>query len=131
MLLTPERAAHTITPTPDGIATSWTLYSTPTQPQTTVVRDVTGKIAVSVAHEDITKLKATGWLAPVQIQVKARDGRTDLYGLIVPADELHDRRALPDHQVMCIRVRRRGRAGRATSWRRMVICSRWRSLASS
>ncbi len=80
-LLTRERAAHSITPSPDNRYYVDT-FSTPTQPQETVVRDATGKIVVNVAREDITRLKATGWIPPVQLQVKARDGQTDLYGLL-------------------------------------------------
>ena len=80
-LLTPERAAHTITPSPDN-RYFVDAYSTPTQPQTAVVRDANGKIVVSVAHEDIARLKAIGWTPPVPLMVKARDARTDLYGLM-------------------------------------------------
>ena len=80
-LLTPERAAHVITPSPDNrfFVDTW---STPVEPQITVVRDATGKTVVDVAREDIGKLKAAGWIPPVQIEVKARDGVTDLYGLL-------------------------------------------------
>ena len=80
-LLTPERATHTITPSPDNRFFVDT-YSTPTQPQVSVIRDRTGKVVADVAREDITRLKATGWIPPVQIMVKARDGKTDIYGLL-------------------------------------------------
>ncbi len=80
-LLTPERAAHVITPSPDN-RFFMDVYSTPTEPQTAVLRDATGKIVEAVAHEDIAKLKAAGWIAPVPIMVKARDNSTDLYGLL-------------------------------------------------
>ncbi len=80
-LLTPEPADHTVTPSPDG---KWFVdaYSTAIAPQVTVVRDAMGKMVMGVAHEDIAKLKATGWIPPVQIEVKARDGQTDLYGYL-------------------------------------------------
>jgi dipeptidyl aminopeptidase/acylaminoacyl peptidase len=80
-LLTPEHADHVITPSPDNRFFVDT-FSTPIQPEITVVRDTTGKVVVDVAREDIAKLKATGWIPPVQIMVKARDGETDLYGLL-------------------------------------------------
>jgi dipeptidyl aminopeptidase/acylaminoacyl peptidase len=35
-----------------------------------------------VAHADIGRLLATGWQAPEPFTVKARDGKTDLYGLL-------------------------------------------------
>ena len=80
-LLTPERADHTVTPSPDGHYFV-DAFSTPIQPQETVIRDLTGKIVVGVAREDISRLKAAGWIPPVQMQVKARDGQTDLYGFL-------------------------------------------------
>ncbi len=91
-LLTPERANHTITPRPDN-AYFVDAFSTPTQPQITVLRNAMGEIKADVAREDITKLKATGWQPPVQIQVKARDGHTDLYGFLFrPSDFSVDRK---------------------------------------
>ena len=85
-LLTPERATHTVTPRADN-AYFVDTYSTPIEPQVTVVRDAMGEIKVAVAHEDIARLKATGWQPPVQFETKARDGRTDLYGLLFrPSD---------------------------------------------
>ena len=80
-LLTPERAEHVITPSADNRFFVDT-YSTPVEPQVTVLRDATGQTVVDVAREDITRLKAIGWIPPVQIQVKARDGVTDLYGFL-------------------------------------------------
>ena len=80
-LLTPERAAHTITPSADNRYFVDT-YSTPIEPQITVLRDATGKVVMDVAREDISRLKAAGWIPPVQIMVKARDGHTNLYGLL-------------------------------------------------
>ncbi len=80
-LLTPEHANHDVLPSPDNRFFLDT-YSTPVEPAVAVVRDTTGKVAVDVAHEDISRLKATGWLPPVQIEVKARDGQTDLYGFL-------------------------------------------------
>ena len=91
-LLTPERADHVITPSPDNRFFVDT-YSTPVEPQTTVLRDATGQTVVDVAREDITRLKATGWIPPVQIEVKARDGVTDLYGFLFrPTDFSTDKR---------------------------------------
>jgi dipeptidyl-peptidase 4 len=80
-LLTPEDADHAITPSLDG-RYFVDVYSTPTQPQTTVVRDTNGKVVVEVAKQDISKLVAAGWVPPVPITVKARDGKTDLYGFL-------------------------------------------------
>ena len=80
-LLTPENADHNIKVSPDGHYFVDT-YSTPTQPQTTVVRSSDGQIAMEVAKQDISKLLAYGWVPPIPIKVKGRDGKTDLYGLM-------------------------------------------------
>ena len=78
-LLTPENADHVITPSTDGRYFA-DVYSTATQPQTAVVRDDSGKVVVEVAKQDIEKLVAMGWVPPISITVKARDGKTDIYG---------------------------------------------------
>jgi dipeptidyl-peptidase 4 len=80
-LLTPENADHKIKVSHDGRYFTDT-YSTPTQPQVTVVRDDTGKTVMDVAHQDISKLVAAGWKPLTPITVKARDGKTDLYGFM-------------------------------------------------
>ncbi len=80
-LLTPENADHAITPSADG-RYFVDVYSTVTQPETAVVRDGTGKVVVDVATQDITKLVAAGWVPPVPITVKGRDGKTDVYGFM-------------------------------------------------
>jgi len=80
-LLTPENADHAIKVSPDGRFFVDT-YSTPTQPQTTVVRGNDGKTVMEVAKQDISSLLAYGWAPPTPIKVKARDGKTDLYGLM-------------------------------------------------
>jgi dipeptidyl aminopeptidase/acylaminoacyl peptidase len=81
LLLTPENANHAVTISEDG-RFFVDSYSTPTQPQTTVVRDNHGALALEVAKQDISKLTAAGWKPPTPFTVKARDGKTDLYGLL-------------------------------------------------
>ena len=80
-LLTPENADHNIKASTDG-RYFVDGYSTPTEPLTTVVRNSDGKIVMEVAKQDISKLLAYGWVPPVPIKVKARDGKTDLYGFM-------------------------------------------------
>ena len=78
-LLTPDREDHAVTMSPDG-RVFVDAASTPTEPQTTVVRDNTGAVVMTVAKEDVSRLIAAGWAPLTQIVVKARDGRTDLFG---------------------------------------------------
>jgi dipeptidyl aminopeptidase/acylaminoacyl peptidase len=80
-LLTPENADHRIKVSHGGryFVDTW---STATQPEVTVTRDQEGKTVMEVARQDISKLLATGWVPPVPIKVKGRDGTTDLYGFM-------------------------------------------------
>ncbi len=80
-LLTPEDADHAVTFSPAG-GYFVDTYSTPVQPQTAIVRESNGTPAMEIAKQDIRKLTATGWVPPAPITVKARDGKTDLYGLM-------------------------------------------------
>ena len=80
-LLTPEDAYHTIKLSPDGRYFVDT-FSTPTVPETTVVRAADGTTVMPLAKQDISKLLADGWVPPIPIKVKARDGKTDLYGFM-------------------------------------------------
>ena len=80
-LLTPEAANHDVTMSPDG-RVFVDIASMPTTPQITLVRDSEGSTVMPVAQQDITKLRDLGWQPPMPITVKARDGKTDLYGLL-------------------------------------------------
>ena len=82
VLLAPEPADHTITLSPDGRLFA-DAYSTPTTPSITVLRSAQdGHVVSAIARADISRLLATGWKAPEPFTVKARDGKTDLYGLM-------------------------------------------------
>ena len=86
VLLTPEDADHDISLAPSGRYFLDT-YSRPESPPVTVVRDLDGKRLATLETADISRLTATGWKPPMPITVKARDGKTDLYGLMyVPTD---------------------------------------------
>jgi len=80
-LLTPEAADHEVTPSPDG-STFVDVYSTVEMPATAVVRDNMGKVLATLAKQDASALMATGWKPPTPITVKARDGKTPLYGFV-------------------------------------------------
>ncbi|MGO4504570.1 MULTISPECIES: DPP IV N-terminal domain-containing protein [unclassified Dyella] len=82
VLLAPEPADHTITLSPDGRLFA-DAYSTPTTPSVTVLRSAQdGHVVSTIAKADISRLLARGWKAPEPFTVKARDGKTDLYGLM-------------------------------------------------
>lgn len=80
-LLTPENANHDVLMSPSG-EFFLDSYSTPDTAPVTVLRDRTGKLVSTLETTDITALRSGGWKPPVRITVKARDGATDLYGLM-------------------------------------------------
>ncbi|HWU70580.1 MAG TPA: DPP IV N-terminal domain-containing protein [Pseudoxanthomonas sp.] len=79
--LTPESGNHTVTVAEDG-KHFVDSYSSTSVPPVAVLRDADGKQLAELARADIARLKAAGWVAPEDIKVKARDGKTDLYGLM-------------------------------------------------
>jgi dipeptidyl aminopeptidase/acylaminoacyl peptidase len=93
-LLTPENATHEVTLAPDG-KFFVDSYSRPDAPPVTVARSNTGKLAATLETADISKLLAAGWKPPVPFTVKARDGVTDLYGLMFQPTHLDPNRKYP------------------------------------
>lgn len=93
-LLTPEPRHHAVTMSDDGRFIVDT-YSSPDTPPVTVVRDRNGRVLDTLERADVTRLVATGWRAPVPITVKARDGVTDLYGLMYVPTQLDSTKRYP------------------------------------
>lgn len=59
-------------------------YSTIEQPQITVLRDgKTGKVLKKLENGNIDALLATGWKLPEVFSAKGRDGKTDIWGMII------------------------------------------------
>jgi dipeptidyl-peptidase-4 len=93
-LLTPEDANHEITFADSG-QFFVDSFSTPTTPPVAIVRDRAGTLVMDLEKADISKLTATGWKPPVPFTVKARDGKTDLYGLMYQPTTLAESRKYP------------------------------------
>jgi dipeptidyl-peptidase-4 len=93
-LLTPEEADHDIALSPSGRFLV-DNYSRPNVPTVTVVRDADGRELVALEKADISRLLATGWRPPQPITVKARDGKTDLYGLLYRPTDFDSTRKYP------------------------------------
>jgi len=79
--LTPEKGTHIINPSPN-----WnyfvTTYSTTKNPPTSILKDKNGKTLLQLSISNIDKLQSNGWQEPIEFNVKARDDKTDLYGLL-------------------------------------------------
>ncbi|HMJ08336.1 MAG TPA: DPP IV N-terminal domain-containing protein, partial [Pyrinomonadaceae bacterium] len=93
-LLTPENANHDVTLAPDGNSFI-DNFSTPNTPTVAVLRDMNGKLISNLEKMDVSRLAATGWKAPTPIVVKARDGITDLYGLMYTPTHLDPAKKYP------------------------------------
>ncbi len=80
--LTPEDADHMITASPRGDYFVDTFGRIDTEPAT-VLRDRSGAVVMTLETASLEGLRALGWSPPEAVVTKARDGATDLYGLIV------------------------------------------------
>ncbi|MBC7895738.1 MAG: DPP IV N-terminal domain-containing protein [Cytophagaceae bacterium] len=80
-LLTPENADHSIVVAPSGKHFVDT-YSFVDTPPVSVLRSMDGKVVLPLEKADISKLLAIGYRTPEPFVVKARDGTTDLYGVM-------------------------------------------------
>src|ERR1022692_2183722 len=67
----------------------------PAAPPVSVLRDADGKLLATLEKADSSKLEAAGWKPPEAIVVKARDGVTDLYGLLFKPTNLDPGKKYP------------------------------------
>ncbi|HEX5461734.1 MAG TPA: DPP IV N-terminal domain-containing protein [Steroidobacteraceae bacterium] len=94
-LLTPEPCDHITSMSKDG-RYFVDSCSTPQKPPVTTLRDTrTGRSLATVATADVSRLKAIGWQPPQLITVKARDHRTDLYGLLFKPTDFDPHKRYP------------------------------------
>jgi dipeptidyl aminopeptidase/acylaminoacyl peptidase len=93
-LLTPEDADHEVSMSPDGRFFTDSC-SKPDVPPVANLRSSEGRLVVPLEKADISRLVATGWKPPIPFTVKARDGVTDLYGLMFQPTRLDPARKYP------------------------------------
>ncbi len=93
-VLTPENGDHDVVLSPSGKFFIDT-YSQPNVAPVSVLRDANGKLVATLEKADISRLVASGWKAPMPITVKARDGKTDLYGLMYTPSAIDSSRKYP------------------------------------
>ncbi len=80
-LLTPENADHQIDFSPTGNYFVDNIARASTTP-TAVLRKSNGELVMPLETAEIDELYNMGWNHPKEFKVKARDGTTDIYGLI-------------------------------------------------
>jgi dipeptidyl-peptidase 4 len=93
-LLTPENADHSIQISPNAAAFVDT-YSRADLPPVTVLRDLNGNVTMTLEEGDIENLTEMGWEPPETFTIKALDGKTDLYGLIIKPTSFDASRKYP------------------------------------
>ncbi|HYM68381.1 MAG TPA: DPP IV N-terminal domain-containing protein [bacterium] len=81
-LLTPEDATHQISFAPSG-ACFVDSFSRVDRPPVTVLRAPDGTIICDLERGDAGRLHELGWTPPERFCVKARDGATDVYGVLI------------------------------------------------
>jgi len=92
--LTHESANHYVALSPTG---EYFIdnYSTTDSPTVSMLRNKEGKLVVKLEKTDISQLEATGWKPPTEFTVKARDGKTDLYGLMYKPVNFDEKKKYP------------------------------------
>jgi len=94
-LLTPENAEHEIYLSADEKYVV-DYYSRVDMAPTCVIRLLTdGRVVRELAKADINDLLASGWRYPEPFKVKARDGKTDIYGVIFRPSNFDPSRKYP------------------------------------
>ncbi len=94
-LLTPESADHSVWLSPSRKYVVDT-YSRVELAPVSVLRDARdGSVIQELERADIRDLLAAGWTMPERFQVKARDGKTDIYGVIWRPSSFDSTRSYP------------------------------------
>ncbi len=95
VILTKGDGTHEITFSPDRrfFLDRWSRVDLP--PITELRRAEDGKLMCNLEHADWDELLATGWRAPERFVAKGRDGKTDIYGIIIQPSNFHPSRTYP------------------------------------
>ncbi len=92
--LTPEEGNHQVTFSP-SFEYFIDSYSQPNVPPVTVLRNIKGNLIQNLEKTDVSRLSATGWKAPTPVSVKAKDGKTDIYGLVFTPTQMDATKKYP------------------------------------
>jgi dipeptidyl aminopeptidase/acylaminoacyl peptidase len=81
--LTESDGSHQLefSPTREFFVATWSRVDQP--PVTEVRRSADGKLVAEIARADDAELRKTGWSRPERFVAKGRDGKTDIYGVII------------------------------------------------
>jgi len=93
-LITKEHANHSLSMSKSSKFFVDTYSTVDTEPQA-VLRDNTGSILLNLEKADLSQLYQMGWKMPKTVKVKAKDGVTDLYGVMYTPFNLDSARKYP------------------------------------
>lgn len=93
-LLTPEPLNHNVSLSPEANYIVST-HSDFENPQVSVLRNAAGEIILDLEEADASALYETGWQPPRPFVVKARDGETDIHGVMVLPSNFDSGRKYP------------------------------------
>ncbi|HEY2432271.1 MAG TPA: DPP IV N-terminal domain-containing protein [Vicinamibacterales bacterium] len=93
--LTPDNGTHSVQISPDGKYVIDTFSQPDVAPETTLRDGKSGALVMPLEKADISKLLATGWKPPMQIKMKAADGKTDIYGMLFRPTNLDPSKKYP------------------------------------
>ena len=79
--LTPEKGTHNINASKDWKYFT-TTYSTSKNPPVTLLKNRIGETLKVINKVDISELLKNNWQQPIEFSVKARDDKTEIYGLL-------------------------------------------------
>ncbi|WP_299669262.1 DPP IV N-terminal domain-containing protein [uncultured Polaribacter sp.] len=92
--LTPSKGTHTVTFS-DDYSKFVDTYSTTTNPPISVLRNGNGEKIMDLETADISALKAANWQEPIEFSVKARDEKTDIYGIMCLPSHYQENKKYP------------------------------------
>ncbi len=95
VLLTPEDADHDVRFSPSGTYVVDTYSRVDVEPRSVLRRVSDGRVVRELEKADLSELFDTGWNWPERFTVKARDGVTDLYGVIFRPTNFDPSRSYP------------------------------------
>ena len=98
-LLTPEEGAHSTFFVPKANYFVDTYAPADRPPVVTLRNGATGQVVMELARGDVGLLESVGWTPPELFTVKARDGVTELYGLMYKPSNFDSTKSYPiiDH----------------------------------
>lgn len=93
-LLTPEDANHSFSMS-DTRNYFVQNYSRPDLPTKAVLRDKDGRVILDLEEVDLTRMFEAGYNLPENFSVKAKDGRTDLFGVMWKPSDFDPKKSYP------------------------------------